>query len=53
MTPGRWWGYPTLVPVVLAGYVWAASHLRCVEVAVEVDPCQQVQLDLVGAGMDL
>jgi len=35
------------MPVVVAGYVWAASHLRGVEVAVEVDPCQQVQLDLL------
>jgi hypothetical protein len=53
MTPGRWWDYPTLVPGVLAGYVGVASHPRGVEVAVEVDPCQQVQLDLVVAGMDL
>jgi len=48
MTPGRWRDYPTLVPVVVAGYVWAASHLRGVEVAVEVGPCQQGQLNLVG-----
>ncbi len=53
MTPGRWWDYPTLVPVVVAGYVGAASHLHGVEVAVEVDPRQQGQLDLVVAGMDL
>ena len=53
MRPGRWWDYPTLVPVVVAGYVGAASHLRGVEVAGEVDPCQQVQLDLVVAVMDL